>query len=219
MINPDKGSEGALPPTQMVRSKDPLFSNDASPFQAALGYAGRNWAVLPLHWVHHGACTCGNVDCPSPGKHPRTTNGLKDATTDPAQIQEWWQRWPKANVGIATGSGSGLAVAVIDLDVHKGGLESWAGLAAQDGPVETLSVITGSGGRHLYFWAPEEVPLKSTADRIASGIDTRAEGGYVVVLPSIHFSGHRYRWANSLPPAPLPDWLLNLWPNQNSHSE
>jgi putative DNA primase/helicase len=110
-------------------------------------------------------------------------------------------------------------IVVIDLDSDKGGLEAWQGLVAQHGQVETLSVITGSGGRHLYFRAPEEVLLKSTADRITPGIDTRAEGGYAVVPPSIHFSGHRYQWANSWPAAPLPDWLLNLWPKQGSHSQ
>jgi hypothetical protein len=202
---------------ETVKPKDLLLAADGSPFQAALGYVGRPWPVFPLHSAHNGACTCGKVNCPKPGKHPRTPRGFKDATTDPSQVQQWWHQWPEANVAIATGSASGLAV--VDLDAAKGGLEAWEGLIAQHGPVETLTVITGSGGRHLCFQAPEEVLLKSTADRIAPGIDTRAEGGYVVVPPSIHVSGHRYQWVNSLPPAPLPDWLLNLWPKQDGHSE
>jgi hypothetical protein len=202
---------------ETVKPKDLLLAADGSPFQAALGYVGRPWPVFPLHSAHNGACTCGKVDCPRPAKHPRTPHGFKDATTDPSQVQEWWHQWPQANVAIATGSASGLGV--VDLDAAKGGLEAWEGLIAQHGPVETLTVITGSGGRHLYFQAPEEVLLKSTADWVAPGIDTRAEGGYVVVPPSIHSAGHRYQWANSLPPAPLPDWLLNLWPKQGSHSQ
>lgn len=56
--------------------------------EAAAGYAQRGWRVLPLHTVTKGMCSCGTT-CSSPGKHPRTRNGLKDATTDLTAIDAW----------------------------------------------------------------------------------------------------------------------------------
>jgi hypothetical protein len=30
-------------------------------------------------------------------------HGLKDASSDPAQLTGWWRRWPQANIGLVTG--------------------------------------------------------------------------------------------------------------------
>ena len=118
----------------------------------ALYYASRGWRVFPLHTIDAGRCSCGDPNCPSPGEHPRTQHGVKDASDDPKQIRAWWAEWPDANVGIATGAPSGLVVIVID--PLKGGEESYAKLQ-QELPSDTftrlLKVRTGSGGTHLYF--------------------------------------------------------------------
>jgi hypothetical protein len=87
----------------------------------ALRYAAQGWSVFPLHSPQNGQCSCGRLDCTSPAKHPRTANGLKDATTDPERIREWWKRWPDANIGVVTGRASG--VVVVDVDLDKGGIE------------------------------------------------------------------------------------------------
>src|SRR5579864_2559611 len=71
---------------------------------AAWQYADRGWPVFPVHTVADEHCSCGNADCSSPGKHPRTAHGVKDATTDPTRIRAWWQEWPGSNVAIATGT-------------------------------------------------------------------------------------------------------------------
>ena len=42
---------------------------------------------------------------PCTGKRPVTPHGCKDATTDPAQIEEWWGNGSIYNVAIATGNG------------------------------------------------------------------------------------------------------------------
>ena len=57
----------------------------------------------------------------------------------------------------------------------------------------SVEVITARG-RHLYFRTPE-VPVRNTASKIAPGIDTRGDGGYVLAPPSIHPSGRRYAWS------------------------
>ena len=80
--------------------------------EAALAYGRMKWRIFPCHSIVNGACSCGKASCNSPGKHPRTKGGFKDATDDEAQIRRWWGRWPEANIALATGSG----LAVIDLD-------------------------------------------------------------------------------------------------------
>ncbi len=57
---------------------------------AALWYARNGIPVFPLHWPTKTGCSCGKKDCHSPGKHPRTPNGFKDATKDVVKIAEWW---------------------------------------------------------------------------------------------------------------------------------
>ena len=157
----------------------------------ALRYAARGRNVFPVHWPRDGVCSCGRPDCSSPAKHPLTPHGLNDATTNPEQIQKWWAQWPDANIGIVTGQVSGIVV--VDVDLEKDGIESWDQLCPTGWRVQILYSVTGSGGMHLYFQAPAD-ELKSTAGTIAPGIDTRAEGGYVVAPPSLHISGQRYAW-------------------------
>jgi hypothetical protein len=161
---------------------------------AAIDYLERGWAVLPV--------------APR-GKVPLTRHGLKDATTDRAQVERWWRRAPQANIGIATGPPSGLLV--VDLDGREG-LGSWARLEARYGVAMTLEASTGGGGVHLIYGYPEGVDLGNSAGRLGEGIDTRGRGGYILVAPSVHPSGRRYAWTGSgnTPIAPAPAWLVDL---------
>lgn len=182
-----------------------------SPLDAALAYARHGWAVLPVCGAG-GAHPCG---CDSPGKHPLTRHGVHDAARDEDQIRRWWARWPWANVGVATGVRSHLAV--VDVDPHSGGEAALDAVAAAGGafPV-TFLVATGGGGFHLYYRQPRRVTLPNTVARLPgvdgdlSGIDMRGDGGYVVAPPSLHASGRRYQWARHQPErmADLPGWLL-----------
>jgi len=172
----------------------------------AIAYARRGMAVLPLHAVVDGWCTCGTSECPSPGKHPRTEHGLKDATCDPNIIAAWWGQWPDSNLGIVTGSTSGLAV--LDVD-GEDGERSLAILQARFGSLPvTLEARTGKG-RHLYFKEPEG-GVRNSAGKLGPGLDIRGEGGYVVAPRSLHPSGKRYRWLNRNQPAELPSWFVEL---------
>ena len=91
------------------------------PFDAALAYVRMGWAVFPLHSVRDGKCTCKKPQCKDQGKHPRTHHGFKDASKDPEQIKSWWKQWPDANVGVRTGSESGIWVLDVDKDEDKNG--------------------------------------------------------------------------------------------------
>ncbi len=178
---------------------------------AALKYAGRGWAVFPLHWMKKSPtsnrCSCGK-ECASPGKHPITGAGFKDASTDPEVIRRWWDENPAANIGIATGAVSGLFV--VDIDPDKGGVESIRELFEAYGVAETLEVSTGGLGTHLYF-AHNGTTLKNSASKLGPGIDTRGDGGYVVAPPSNHESGNRYTWIKKCTEVrPLPAWILAM---------
>lgn len=177
--------------------------------RAVLEYSARGWLVIPLHTPAAGGCSCGRPDCESPGKHPRTAHGLKDASRDPAIIREWWRRWPDANVGIVTGPESGILV--LDVD-GKQGEESLIELGRRGFHLpDTHTVRTGGGGQHLYFLWPERTNVRNSAGKIAPGLDIRSQGGYVVAPPSLHASGARYEINESaMPPVPCPEWLLSL---------
>lgn len=169
---------------------------------AALAYAGRRgWKVFP---------------CRSGDKRPATRRGFKDATNDKAHVIAWWTRAPKANVSIATGAMSGLVI--LDVDPRNGGNESLRELEERHGRLpETLQVLTGGGGRHFYFAAPEGACVKSR--KVTSGLDLKADGGYVIAPPSSHPSGGTYRWAHDAKGkalAPCPPWLLTPETDRNA---
>ncbi|MHC5172340.1 MAG: bifunctional DNA primase/polymerase, partial [Planctomycetota bacterium] len=156
-------------------------------FKCAKAYAEKGWAVLPVHTIIEGRCTCGKADCSSAGKHPATPRGVKDATTDADQIQQWFANGRVLNIGIAAGAASGLAV--LDIDPKDNGDESIKKYRVPD----TLEVITGSGGKHYYFTDPEGQTGNSVG-KLGRGIDVRGNNGYVVAPPSLHASGAEYRW-------------------------
>ncbi|MBE7507977.1 MAG: bifunctional DNA primase/polymerase [Planctomycetia bacterium] len=159
----------------------------------ALEYAARGWPVFPLHEAHNGACTCGKSNCKSIAKHPRTPNGVRDATVDEAKILQWFKQWPTANIGIATGAESGIGV--IDIDPRHGGDANITALEKTCGPLPaTVTVKTGSDGRHGYFQHHGGEIRNARDIGGARGVDVRGDGGYVVAPPSIHANGNRYEW-------------------------
>lgn len=179
---------------------------------AAITYGSWQWHVLPLHYpLSLGGCSCARRECKSIGKHPLTWHGLYEASTDEAQIRAWWRRWPRANVGIATGAVSGFDV--LDIDPRNGGNESLADLIARHGSLpETVEQLTGGGGRHLLFVHAAGVEWPKS---LAPGLDTRTDGALIVAPPSLHASGNLYAWELSSDPADTPvaawpDWLLAL---------
>lgn len=170
------------------------------------------WPVLPLYGIGpDGKCSCGKAGCGSPGKHPATPNGLKDATRDANTIRDWFDTDEPRNLGIATGREAGLAV--LDVDERSGGTESLRRLLAsmETVPQNTITVETGNG-QHFYFRYPEGAALKNSAGKLGPGLDVRGEGGYVVAPPSVHANGKTYEFDMSFEelnefPAP---WLEAL---------
>lgn len=149
----------------------------------AMAYAKHGWRVFPVHGVRSDrSCTCGKVNCDDVGKHPWTRNGFKDASIDPDTIRNMFRGKSDANIGIATGLVSNLLV--VDWDPRNDGQRP-------DTLPETMEVLTGGGGGHLYFRT--DVALRSKTS-VKPGIDIKADGGYVVAPPSRHASGRNYEW-------------------------
>lgn len=175
-------------------------------------WSGAGLKLFPVHEPVGGevSCSCGRGSCSHAGKHPRTRNGHKAATSDLNTITEWLQRWPQSNWGIATGAASG--VLVLDIDPRNGGDESLRQLVAQYGELpETPEIATGGGGRHFYFRHPG--PLVRSRANLCPGIDIKADGGYVVAPGSLHASGQRYSEVVALGEidfAAVPSWLTSL---------
>jgi hypothetical protein len=123
---------------------------------------------------------------------------------------EHWNRVPDANLGIATGTKSGIWV--LDIDPQHGGNESLAGVVAQYGELSsTVSVHTPSGGLHLWWKWPSDIEIRNTAGRVGTGIDVRGQSGYVIAPPSRLSDGRSYRWVQG--PTEIlsaPDWLVQL---------
>ncbi|WP_115728054.1 bifunctional DNA primase/polymerase [Actinomyces culturomici] len=177
----------------MTREQPPALAaaidEAPTPLEAALDYAGRGWKVLPL--VHTGP----------KAKAPAVRRGFHAATTDPAQIRQWWKTRPSALVGLVVPPG----VVVLDIDPRNGG--TLADLEAVNGdPLPaTRTVRTGFGGLHLWFLTRDSQPLaahpQGVDGRPLVGIDVKAAGrGYVVAPPSRHPStGLAYTWENPGP--------------------
>jgi len=206
------GSQGGRPGCPRAIEADLVSEGLAN---VALDYAGRAWPVVPLHsWTGSG-CTCGRADCSSPAKHPRTAHGLKDATTELAEVVAWWKRWPEANIGLLTG----VMFDVLDIDGEEGmaavnSAVPWNGGAWDGGPtgndtIDGPTVITGRG-HHVYVAATGQ----GNKAGLLPHVDWRGKGGYVVAPPSIHASGRCYEWfpgwGLDQEIAPAPAWLLEL---------
>jgi uncharacterized protein DUF3631/bifunctional DNA primase/polymerase-like protein/primase-like protein len=127
----------------------------------------------------------------------------------------WWRSWPHANIGVRTGGG----LLVLDIDPRSGGDQSLKALIEAHGPLpETPTVNTGGGGVHFFFRVDGPIPGRSA---VWPGVDVKADGGYVVVPPSVHVSGGTYGWRlgfdlDDLPRARAPQWLLDALSGKKS---
>ena len=103
----------------------------------ALTCAERGWPVFPCH----------------PGKKtPAIPHGYLDATTDPAQIRDWFACHPDRNLAVATGA---PALDVLDIDYRGDAANGFASLGRlhDAGLLTTASrrIATPGGGLHYYF--------------------------------------------------------------------
>jgi hypothetical protein len=118
----------------------------------------------------------------------RTCHGFHAATTDRELIHRWWTEEPDANIG-APCALNGWAV--LDVDPRHDGHLSLGVLEQRIGLLPgTVMQLTGGDGLHMLYRTPG-VQLPGTLGR---GLDVK-HNGYVLLAPSVHSSGGRYRWS------------------------
>jgi hypothetical protein len=158
--------------------------------EAALDLAALGFAVFP---------------CLPQSKEPATKRGFYDATTNPATIRRWFGSPAQYNVAIRTGLAS--AVWILDVDGPEGATSLRALQDEHDALPATRQAKTARG---LHLWWRTDSPVQCSAGRVAPHIDVRGDNGYVVTPPSVHPTGHIYRWSSTDPLSVAPDWLLRL---------
>jgi hypothetical protein len=162
-------------------------------------------------------------------KIPRSGSaGFRDATADIAQIRDWWNTDPQANIGVRT---TGLAI--IDADLyHPGSEESWQrllDLSRSDSLPVTWVSRTGRGGTHHWYslTAPEDRFLKNgyTSSLPIDGqivrlphIDMKCCGGSYVVAPPSEVPEGFYVWLQRDTIAPAPHWIRGPKPRTSQPS-
>jgi hypothetical protein len=172
-----------------------LHSHSQALLRNAVRYAGHGWPVFLLGQTKRPLANCDACkvagDAHDPGAcECLTCHGFYAATTDPDRITAMLAARPMATLAIRTGQVSGLCV--VDIDPRNGGIIDRALMTA------TATVSTGGGGWHLYYRHPGTPIGAKLPDR--SGVDIKADGGYVVAPPSIHpRTGRPYRWVGGRP--------------------
>jgi len=158
-------------------------------------YTGRGWSIIPIR---------------SGAKRPLVRwEEFQYRRPTVEEVQAWLSCWPEAGIGIVTGSI--FRMVVLDIDSQHGGDASIERLEQQhDRMPVTVECRSGGGGRHLYFAHPGGLVRNKVG--LATGVDLRGDGGYVVAPPSKHAAGVRYAWREDRRPeaenlATLPDWL------------
>jgi hypothetical protein len=128
-------------------------------------------------------------------KTPATPHGFKDATRDPTVIESLWRAWPGSLVGIPTGEASGFDV--LDIDTRDNG-SNWFSEHKAD-----LLPSRAHRTRNIFF--AHAAGLRCSTNKIAHGVDVRADGGYVIWWPSVGLPV-----LSDAPVALWPGWLLAL---------
>lgn len=164
----------------------PSFPPDAGSIRDyAAAYVEAGWSLIPVR----------------PGEK-RPLMKWEDHQTKRAtmtDVDTWLKQWPAMNLGLVTGSISNVAALDIDGDA---GVES----LRESGHTPPASLIqkTPHGWHVIYRLGGRSV---KTAAGILPHVDTRGDGGYIVVTPSRLRPDEVYRWHHRLPIAPVPDWL------------
>ena len=154
-------------------------------------YIDSGWSILPVK---------------PDEKRPYMTNWLQYTRTRPGKqlVNNWFNNLSGAGVGLVTGKISGVVV----LDV-----ENWCPT-----PVDELlkryptNMIarSGGGGVHLFYSYPQNVGRITNRVGIFEGADLRADGGFLVLPPTLHPSGNRYEWIKRGIPGAFPMAFLDL---------
>lgn len=151
--------------------------------------------------------------CVPNSKLPAIEDFPHRASRDPATIRSWWmdpvlELEQPYNIGISTTRfGDSEALIVVDIDNKEGknGNAEFAKLESEGQTFcPTFEQSTPTGGRHLFYRTPK--PVTQGAGVLATSIDIRSRGGYVVGAGSRLDAGEYS--ATHRPLAESSEWLI-----------
>lgn len=144
----------------------------------------------------------------------------KESSTDRADIDKWFGEW-----GTDRESGIGIdchksGIVGVDLDGQVG-LDNWAAIEAANGAIETTTIRTQSGGKHLYYRQIPGNPIYCTNGEIAPKVDIKGAqdqsgkaGGTLFAPPTRVYGAGGGAYSGEFPRVdelPLaPEWLPPL---------
>lgn len=175
-------------------------------------YARKGYWCVPLWHSAPDGCGCGNPVCDEPGAHPIGTV-VADATENEDELLALFARYPTPNVGVVTGSPSGVVAVSVDTNVI-GGNDSWQRLTFEYGlPLDTPAIV----GSHLWsaiYRLPSGFPAlpQQLVHDDLPGVRLSGEGAFVVAPPSVDpFTDAPCRWSRTGEPAIIEAAVLDLF--------
>ena len=159
--------------------------------EAALYYATeKGWPIFPCR----------------ADKTPYTSHGVHDATTNPKQIEEWWNAWPMAGIGLNVGE---AGMMVVDGDPGHDMDELHKNLGPEGLPDTPLYSRTPRGGWHRFYGLGEGEIVSPSASKLAKHVDVRSFNSYVLLPPSRTGDGE-YEWEEEGKPHYRTDEMVRL---------
>lgn len=159
--------------------------------ELAAEYVDSGWSILPVRPEE---------------KRPYMTNWLQYTKTraPKAMVDSWFTNLAGAGIGVVTGRISNMVVLDVEHDCPY--------------PIEELLkryptqmiAKSGGGGFHLFYLYPTNQTRVANRVRIFEGADLRADGGFIVLPPTMHPSGNRYEWVKRGPLGAFPMAFLEL---------
>ena len=168
--------------------------------QNALAYHQRGWCVIPVNGK----------------KASRKWASYQQRLPTEADLRGWFSTKGASGLAVVLGPVSG-SLYRRDFDA-PGAYERWA--ANQPELAVTLPTARTGRGWHVYFRSAVPLRTKKQADG-----ELRGEGGYVLLPPSVHPSGHVYEWVVPLPSGDVPTvdaakaGLVSDWTESTEHTE
>ncbi len=171
---------------------------------AAIDYVERGWCVIPLA---------------SNGRSPLldVAHVADGPASDSRQLAHWWQVWPYAAVGIATGRASGLVVVSVPRTPTgpprrgewRRGARDAGGARASGNDLPHTAVVRHATRLHYYYyvWPDTPIPTCDVGDMRIFG-----EAGVVVAPPPcIHAKSPEWEHAPwRIPVSSAPAWVREL---------